>query len=74
MAGLSQADGLGQLIACSAMLIIDGLPGRDDNLALLRTLVHGARIASLTLAPDMLDAPSATLTSLLSDIIGATAR
>jgi hypothetical protein len=73
MEGLSQADGLGQLIACSATLIIDGLPGRDDNLALLRTLVHGARIASLTLGPDMLAAPSATLTSLLSDLIGATA-
>jgi hypothetical protein len=74
MEELCQADGLGHLIASSATLIIEGLPGRDDNLALLKTLVQKTRIASLTLGQDMLAAPSATLISLLPELDGAIAR
>ncbi len=51
---------LGALIESSALLLVDGLPGREENLALLRAVVEGARCLSLRLGTDLLS-PSTEL-------------
>jgi hypothetical protein len=59
---------LGALIESSALLLVDGLPGRDENLALLRAAVEGAQCLSLRLGTDLL-APGAELPRNLAAVL-----
>lgn len=59
---------LGALIESSALLLVDGPPGRDENLALLRATVEGARCLSLRLGTDSL-APGAELPRDLAAVL-----
>ncbi len=61
---MAPADALGLLLASSAMLIVDHLPGVREQLAILRGLVDGARSFSLRLGRDALARP-ALLASLV---------
>ncbi|HLM74450.1 MAG TPA: hypothetical protein VK459_17210, partial [Polyangiaceae bacterium] len=59
------ADAAGALIASSAALLIDGFPGRSENLALLPKLLPRAGVFELGLGKDALAAPSLTLAPLV---------
>ena len=46
---IARADAFGHLLASSASLVVDGAPGRDENLALLAALLGAARCYDLQL-------------------------
>ena len=54
---LARAEAFGHLLASSAALVIEGLPGRDENLALLGAVLAGARCFELRLGRDALADP-----------------
>jgi hypothetical protein len=56
-----RADAFGDLLASSASLIIDGLPGREENLALLAALLAASRCYELRLGRDALADPVGAL-------------
>lgn len=58
VATLSSADALGLLIESSAGLLVDGMPGRDENLACLRLLASSSKRVALRLGADALGAPA----------------
>jgi hypothetical protein len=63
LARVSKADALGHLIASSAALVVDGIPHRHDNLALLRALVDAASCYELCLGDDALVQPNAAISA-----------
>jgi hypothetical protein len=65
IAPVAPADAAGALIASSAALLIDGLPGRSENFALLPKLLARSRAFELTLGRDALAAPSRVLAPLV---------
>lgn len=54
---LARAEAFGHLLASSAALVIEGLPGRDENLALLGALLSATRCFELRLGRDALADP-----------------
>jgi hypothetical protein len=58
LAPLPPAEALGLLIAASASLVVEGMPGRDQHLALCKRLASGARHVELVMGPALLKAPS----------------
>ena len=54
---LARAEAFGHLLASSAALVIEGLPGREENLALLGALLGAARCFELRLGRDALTDP-----------------
>ncbi|MFT3775557.1 MAG: hypothetical protein QM820_60185 [Minicystis sp.] len=58
---IPRADAFGLLIASSAALVIEGLPGRDDNLALLQAVLAASRCFELRLGRDALADPQAVV-------------
>lgn len=62
---ISRDDALFSLIASSAALLIDGLPGRPENLALLPKLLPRFGAFELSLGKDVLASPAAALAPLL---------
>jgi hypothetical protein len=58
---IPRADAFGHILASSAALVVEGLPGRDENLALLRALLGAARCAEVRLGADALADPGAAI-------------
>ncbi len=54
---ISKAEAFGHLLASSAALVIDGIPNREENLALLRDLLEVASCRELRLGRDALIDP-----------------
>jgi hypothetical protein len=58
LAPVSKADALGHLLASSAALLIDGAPGRDENLSILPELIERAACYEIRLGRDVLASPA----------------
>jgi hypothetical protein len=61
---LSKAEAFGLLLSSSAALVIEGMPRRDENLVLLRTLLDGARCREIVLGRDALVDPAGAVASV----------
>lgn len=61
---MARAEAFGLFLASSAALVIDGLAGRDENLAVLSTLLAASRCFELRLGRDALEDPVRTVASL----------
>jgi hypothetical protein len=61
VAPMPRADAFGHILASSAALVVEGLPGRDENLALLGALLAAARCAEIRLGADALADPGAAI-------------
>jgi hypothetical protein len=61
LAPMPRADAFGHILASSAALVVDGLPGREENLALLGALLAAARCAEIRLGADALADPGAAI-------------
>ncbi|MEO7330289.1 MAG: hypothetical protein ABI193_17060, partial [Minicystis sp.] len=57
IAPVAKAEAFGLLLSSSAAVVIEGMPGRDENLALLRALVDGGRCREIVLGRDALRDP-----------------
>jgi hypothetical protein len=66
---LAKADAFGALLASSAAILIDGAPGRDQNMALLPKLLDGAAAYDLLLGRDVLASPAAALAPLVDSAL-----
>jgi len=64
---MSPTDALGQLIASSAAIFLEGVPGRTENITSLRRLVETADAYELRLGADALQSP----VDVLSNLIGS---
>lgn len=69
---LARAEAFGHLLASSAALVVDGLPGRDENLALLNALLRGARCFELRLGRDALADPVAAIAARVAGCLTTT--
>lgn len=58
---------LGALIESSALVMVDGLPGADRQLALLAAVAEGARCIKATLGRDLLERPADVASALLAE-------
>jgi hypothetical protein len=61
---LPQAEGLGELVASSALVAADHIAGRDEQLALLGEIARRARVFELLCGRDLLAAPRAAALAL----------
>lgn len=61
LAPIPRADAFGHLLASSAALVIEGVAGRDENLALLSALLGPARCFELSLGRDVLSGPTGAI-------------
>jgi hypothetical protein len=70
VAPLPRAEAFGHLLASSAALVIDGLPGRHENLTLLQGLVGAARCVELRLGRDVLTDPISSVSARIDALFG----
>jgi hypothetical protein len=68
---LARAEAFGHLLASSAALVIEGLPGRDENLALLGALLGAARCFELRLGRDALADPVSAVAGRVEACLGS---
>lgn len=61
---LPQAEAFGRLLSASAILAVEGMPHRDENLSCLRDLVVATPCYELIAGYDMLEAPLTTVKAL----------
>lgn len=68
-APIERADAFGRLLASSAAVLIDGMPHRNENIALLRKLVEGPARGAITreirLGQDILTSPAEVIAANL---------
>lgn len=65
---LPRAEAFGLFLASSAALVIEGLPGRDENLAVLRALLAASRCFELRLGRDALVDPKGAVADRIARI------
>jgi hypothetical protein len=63
-----RADAFGDLLASSASLIVEGLPGREENLAILAAILGASRCFDLRLGRDALADPVGALYARVAGI------
>lgn len=63
-----RADAFGDLLASSASLVIEGLPGREENLAILTAILAASRCFELRLGRDALADPVGALYARVAEI------
>src|SRR5262249_11724091 len=66
---ISKAEAFGHLLAESAAVIVEGLPRRDENLALLRALSDAAACLEIGLGQDALAAESPSIASQILNFL-----
>ncbi|MFT3914555.1 MAG: hypothetical protein QM704_10690 [Anaeromyxobacteraceae bacterium] len=69
ISAISKAEAFGHLLAESAALIVEGMPFRDENLAILRALVDAASPVEIRLGEDALTAPRAAVAPRLLNFL-----
>ncbi|MCK6586337.1 MAG: hypothetical protein HUU21_18900 [Polyangiaceae bacterium] len=67
-------DALFALVASSAALLIDGLPGQSENLALLPKILPQSGAFTLSIGKDALASPSEALAPLVEQALAQAAK
>jgi hypothetical protein len=70
LAPVTQAEAFGHLLASSAVLVVDGIPRRDESHRSLRALCAAATSFALCLGRDALSAPADAIASRLLPLSG----
>ena len=65
---LPRAEAMGSLIESSALVVVDGLPGREEHLAVLQRVADGARAFAVESGLDLLASPAGTTARLLRSV------
>lgn len=65
---VSSAEALGELVESSTLVVVDGLPGRDEHLEILRRVADGAEAFAVGLGRDLLEVPRIVAGRVLASV------